>query len=110
MSRSLNGGSTTPHARYNFEIMARRFLVALPMGLHASTVGDVRDALAIVSHGRRDATARQYVLRFKSLLGYAHKLGYTQFKPAPRSRFAPIPATVALRSPSGSSAPPRSGC
>ena len=29
--------------------------------------------------GHSDATARQYVLRIKSLLGYAHKLGYTPF-------------------------------
>jgi integrase/recombinase XerD len=31
------------------------------------------------SRGHSDATARQYVLRIKSLLGYAHKLGNTLF-------------------------------
>jgi integrase/recombinase XerD len=69
----------SPHTRINFEITARRFLDALPMGLRSATVEDVRDALATVSRGHSDATARQYVLRIKSLLGYAHKLGYTPF-------------------------------
>src|SRR5215469_7124634 len=50
-------------------------------GLRAATVEDVRDALAKTMVGVDgktvgDATARQYVLRIKSLLGYAHKLGY----------------------------------
>src|SRR6516165_3924342 len=49
------------------------------MGLRLATVEDVRDALATVSRGHSDATDRQYVLRIKSLLGYAHKLGYTPF-------------------------------
>jgi integrase/recombinase XerD len=69
----------SPHTRLNFEITARRFLDALPMGLRSATVEDVRDALATVSRGHSDATARQYVLRIKSLRGYAHKLGYTPF-------------------------------
>jgi integrase/recombinase XerD len=49
-----------------------------------ATVEDVRDALAKIMVGADgknvgDATSRQYVLRIKSLLGYAHKLGYTKF-------------------------------
>jgi integrase/recombinase XerD len=39
----------------------------------------VRDALARVTLGLADASARQYVLRVKSLLGYAHRLGYAPF-------------------------------
>jgi site-specific recombinase XerD len=52
-------------------------------------VEDVRDALDAASRGLSDTTARQYVLRIKSLLGYAHKLGYTQFNAA---------ATIKVRS------------
>jgi integrase/recombinase XerD len=72
-------GLNSPHTRRNFETTARRFLDALPMGLRDATVEDVRDALAKVSHGVGQATARQYVLRAKSLIGYAHKVGYTVF-------------------------------
>jgi integrase/recombinase XerD len=67
------------HTRRNFETTARRFLAELPMGLCGATVEDVRDALEKASHGVSDATRRQYVLRARSLLGYAHKLGYTVF-------------------------------
>lgn len=69
----------SPHTRRNFETTARRFLAELPMGLRAAAVEDVRDALARITAGLSEATARQYVLRAKSLLGYAHELGFTQF-------------------------------
>jgi integrase/recombinase XerD len=49
------------------------------MGLRAAAVEDVRDALAKLTQGVADTTARQYVLRVKSLLGYAHKLGFAPF-------------------------------
>jgi integrase/recombinase XerD len=49
------------------------------MGLRRATVEDVRDALARVTAGLAEASARQYLLRVKSLLGYANKLGYTPF-------------------------------
>jgi integrase/recombinase XerD len=49
------------------------------MGLRAATVEDVREALAAITKGASDGTARQYVLRAKSLLSYAQKLGYTPF-------------------------------
>jgi integrase/recombinase XerD len=49
------------------------------MGLRAAKVEDVRDALAKITDRLADATAAQYVLRMKSLLGYAHKLGYSAF-------------------------------
>jgi hypothetical protein len=61
----------SPHTRRNFEMTARRFLEALPMGLRSAAVEDVREALGKVTHGVGDATARQYVLRVKSLLGFA---------------------------------------
>ena len=49
------------------------------MGLREATVEDVRDALATMSAGLSEASARQYVLRVKSFLSYAHELGYTAF-------------------------------
>lgn len=79
MLRSWLDSLASPHSRRNFETTARRFLAALPMGLRAAAVEDVRDALANVARGVSEATARQYVLRIKSLLGYAHKLGYCPF-------------------------------
>jgi integrase/recombinase XerD len=63
------------------------------MGLRDAAVEDVRDALGKVTHGIGDATARQYVLRIKSLLGYAHKLGYTLYNAG---------ATIKVRSDSAS--------
>src|SRR4249920_3158608 len=69
----------SPHTRRNFETTARCFLVELPMGMRRATVEDVRDALSRVTVGLAEASARQYVLRVKSLLGYANELGYTPF-------------------------------
>ena len=72
---------------------ARRFLAELPEGgLRAATVEDVRDALTSMSAGLSEASARQYVLRIKSLLGYAHALGYTPFNAG---------ATIKVRSNAG---------
>jgi integrase/recombinase XerD len=73
------GSLGSPHTRRNFEQTARRFLADLPMGLRAATVEDVRDALAKVAAGLAETSARQCVLRVKSLLSYAHRLGYTAF-------------------------------
>ena len=70
---------SSPHTRRNFETTARRLLAELPMGLRDAKVEDVRTALENVTHGVGKATRQQYVLRAKSLLGYAHKVGYTPF-------------------------------
>jgi len=71
---------TSAHSRRNFEVTARRFLAELPAGgLRAATVEDVRDALGRITQGVAETTGRQYVLRVKSLLGYAHRLGYAPF-------------------------------
>jgi hypothetical protein len=68
------------HSRRNFETTARRFLALLPVGgLRNDTVEDVRDALAVITRGVSEAAGRQYVLRVKSLLGYAHRLAYAPF-------------------------------
>jgi integrase/recombinase XerD len=87
--RSLN----SPHTQRNFEVTARRFLAELPEGgMRSAAVEDVRDALTGMSAGLSEASARQYVLRIKSLLGYAHALGYTPFNAG---------ATIKLRSNAG---------
>jgi len=71
---------TSAHSRRNFEVTARRFLAELPAGgLRAATVEDTRDALSRITRDVSEATGRQYVLRLKSLLGYAHRLGYAPF-------------------------------
>jgi integrase/recombinase XerD len=70
----------SPHTRRNFEQIARRFLAELPnAGMRTATVEDAREALTRITAGLAETTARQYVLRIKSLLGYAHRLGYTPF-------------------------------
>jgi len=43
------------------------------------TVEDTRDALGRITRDVSEATGRQYVLRVKSLLGYAHRLRYAHF-------------------------------
>jgi integrase/recombinase XerD len=70
---------TSEHSKRNFEATALRFLEALPVGLRKATVEDVRRALGSLTAERSAGTGRQYVLRIKSLLSYAHRLGYTPF-------------------------------
>jgi integrase/recombinase XerD len=67
------------HTRRNFKMTVERFRDALPMGLRAAKLEDVRDALDAITTGASEATARQYVLRVKSLLSFGHKLGYLPF-------------------------------
>jgi integrase/recombinase XerD len=68
------------HSRRNFEVTTRRFLGELPAGgLRSATIEDVRDALGRITQGVAETTGRQYVLRVKSLLSYAHRLGYAPF-------------------------------
>jgi integrase/recombinase XerD len=74
------GSLTSEHSRRNFEVTARRFLAELPPGgLRVATVEEVRDALARLTQGVAQSTGRQYYLRIKSLLSYAHRLGYAPF-------------------------------
>lgn len=70
---------TSAHTRRNFELTASRFREALTADLRNATVEDVREAVATITAGLSNATARQYLLRVKSLLSYAHKLGYSPF-------------------------------
>jgi site-specific recombinase XerD len=67
------------HTRRNFETTARKLLAALPHGLRGSAIEDVRAALSAIAAGCAPSTALQYTLRAKSLLSYAHRVGYTPF-------------------------------
>jgi integrase/recombinase XerD len=70
---------TSTHSKRNFEVTARRFLAELPAGLRGAAVEDVRDALGRITAEVSETAGRQYVLRIKSLLSYAQRLGYTHF-------------------------------
>lgn len=59
------------------------------MGRRAATV-DVRDALAAMSVGLSEASARQFVGRMEFFLGYAHQLGYTPFNGGSPSSCGPM--------------------
>jgi integrase/recombinase XerD len=47
--------------------------------MRQATVEDVRNALATITSGLAPSSARQVVLRVKSLLSYGHRLGYLPF-------------------------------
>ena len=49
------------------------------MALRTATVEDVRDAINAIAAGQTLTSARQTMLRVKSLLSYGHRLGYLQF-------------------------------
>src|SRR6516165_10661472 len=70
------------HSRRNFDLTARRFraeLEAQSLTLRAAAVEDVRDAINAIAAGKTLASARQAMLRVKSLLSYGHRLGYLRF-------------------------------
>lgn len=67
------------HSRRNCGTTARRFLAVLPVPLRRAAVEDVRDALTMITAGLAHTSARQVVLRIKSLLSYGHRLGYLTF-------------------------------
>lgn len=67
------------HSRRAAAVTAGRFIASLGCPLRAATIEDVRAALGVIGQGVSPASARQYTLRIKSLLTYAHKLGYAIF-------------------------------
>jgi site-specific recombinase XerD len=75
-------GMNAPTTRANFAKTADRFLAHLAahgLTIRAATVEDVRDAMAALADGMAPSTAVQYQQRIKSLLTYAHRLGYIPF-------------------------------
>jgi len=69
--------------RAKFATTAARFLAVLAdrgLTLRMATVEDVRDAIVKLGEGLVAASSRaQYAQRVKSLLSYAHRLGYVMF-------------------------------
>ena len=77
--RSWLASLSSAHTRRNFAKTVDRFREALTTDLRSATVEDVREAMDAITAGLSDATTQQYLLRVKSLLSYAHKLGYAPF-------------------------------
>ena len=61
-------------------------LIDLGADLRSASVEDVRDAIEAITAGRSASTAKQYVLRVKSLLSYAHTSMHAIFKRRHRRR------------------------
>ena len=86
------------HSRRNFAATADRLLEELRRrGMTLQTaveIETVREVLAAMTDRCAYSTSRQYMLRVKSLFGYARRLGYTLTNPAagirlPRERSSP---------------------
>jgi integrase/recombinase XerD len=75
-------GLGSDRSRANFATTAERFLSLLArhgLTLRTATVEDVREAIAEIATGKAASSAVQYAQRVKSLLSYAHRLGYVGF-------------------------------
>jgi integrase/recombinase XerD len=72
---------TSAHSKRDFDVTSRRFLAKLQaqsLTLRTATVEDVRDAINAIAAGQTLTSARQTMLRVKSLLSYGQRLGYLQ--------------------------------
>lgn len=68
--------------REKFAATADRFMAILSaavLTLRNATVEDVREAIAAIGEGKAASTRAQYAQRVKSLISYAHRLGYIRF-------------------------------
>jgi integrase/recombinase XerD len=94
-------GLASDHSRRNFAATAGRFLGALNQrGLSLrslTTIEDLQQILVALTAGRSASTTRQYVLRVKSLLGFAHKLGYCRVNPGVAVKAPKAPRALAKR-------------
>lgn len=86
--------------RKNFGRTVEQFLEALPMRLRDAKLEDVREALEVITIDRADSTAKQYTLRVKSFIGFAHRLGYLPFNAGAAIKVKVGRRSVAKRSPS----------
>jgi site-specific recombinase XerD len=88
------------HTRRNFGTTARRFLDLLAEAgctLRTATIEDVRDALELLVAGLAKSSARQAILRCKSLMTFAHKLGFTQFNAGVPIKVDPLTSNLSKR-------------
>lgn len=68
--------------RAKFAATADRFVAILAsrgLMLRTATVEDVREAIDMLGEGKAASSRAQYAQRAKSLLSYAHRLGYVRF-------------------------------
>lgn len=75
-------GMHSETTRAKFATTAGRFLdilAARGLTLRTATVEDVREAIATLGDGKAASSRAQYAQRAKSLLSYAHRLGYVRF-------------------------------
>jgi integrase/recombinase XerD len=88
------------HTRRNFSTTARRFLALLAetgCTLRTATIEDVRDALELLVAGLAKSSARQAILRCKSLMTFAHKLGYAPFNAGVPIKVDPLVSNLSKR-------------
>lgn len=75
-------GLNSDVTRAKFATTAERFLSLLAdrgLTIRTAAVEDVREIIAALAIGKAKSSAAQYAQRVKSLLSYAHRLGYTAF-------------------------------
>lgn len=78
------------HTRRAYDRIGHRFVAALAAAgsdLRRGTIDDVQAAIEGMRL-RPDGTVNTYVAAVKSLLGFAHTVGYSRFNAAPLSSFA----------------------
>lgn len=75
-------GLGSDRTRANFATTATRFLEILAgrgLTLRTAKLEDVRETIAELGRGKAHSSAAQFAQRVKSLLSYAHRLGYLPF-------------------------------
>jgi site-specific recombinase XerD len=93
------------HTRRAYARVGARFVAALRAagaGLRSATVEDVQAALEAMrttddGAPAKPATVNAYVATVKSLLGFAHKVGFTRFNAGPLIKLKKAPRQIAQR-------------
>lgn len=95
----------SPHTVRAYRRVGQRFLAALVaagVDLRSATVEDVQTALEALrakpgGSAVKPATVNTYVAIVKSLLGFAHRVGFTRFSAAPLIKLKRAPRQIAQR-------------
>jgi integrase/recombinase XerD len=92
----LHGRPATTRRVYRSDVNC--FVVTVRKTLHAVTLGDLQSfADALEARGLKPATRSRMLATVKSLLGFAHRLGYVVFDVARPLRLPPLKGTLAER-------------
>lgn len=88
------------HTRRAYARIGERFIAALGCDLRRATIDDVQAALEAMRHTDKGseakaATVNTYIAAVKSFLGFAHKVGFTQFNAAPLIKLRKAPRLLA---------------